>query len=227
MRKLITFILLGALLALNIAAKSEIKFKEKLIDFGEIESGEIVKLTFEFENVGDSLLIIKNITATCGCTVPRLKKREFEPGEKGEIPVQFLSRGYSGKVTKSLKVTTNNPDRVFDRLTITGTVKLTNFAAIEMTPDQIDFKKVKLAGTYKKKVEIKNTGTIDLRIVEVIHNPEIYPVFEKNTLKPGEKTDVTIVFKAMQVGRFSTFLKIRSNAYRQRLVVLHLNAEIE
>ena len=80
-----TFVMISLLLSSFILlADAEIKFKEKEIDFGEIESGETIDIRYEFENIGDKPLIIKNVSASCGCTSTKLEKREYQPGEKGE-----------------------------------------------------------------------------------------------------------------------------------------------
>ena len=227
MKKLILTVIFISLAAFSLNADAKMTFKETTVDFGKVDSGQVVDLNFEFENTGDSVLIIKNISTSCGCTAAKLEKKEYQPGEKGSIPVKFNSRGMQGKVSKFVTVTTNDKENIYSRLQLTGEVTMTNFAEIELNPDKIDFEKVKLGKEYSKKVEIKNTGTIDLRIIEVTHGPEIVMEFPDKTVKPGDKLTVNIAFKPMQEGRFTSFLKIRTNAYRQRLMITRLSAEIE
>ena len=214
-------------LSLSVAAKSEISFDSTEIDFGEIESGKVVDVEFKFQNIGDSLLIIKNVAASCGCTATKLDKKEYQPGEKGSIPVKFYSRGYNGKITKSITVSSNDEKNVYTRLKITGKVNLKDFAAVELPKDRIDFKEVTLGKKYSETVEIKNTGSIDLRIIEVTHSPDVWPEFNQKVVAPDEVIKVNIVFKPMQAGRFATFVKIRSNAYRQRMVIIKVSAEVK
>lgn len=227
MKKLILTIIFISLAAFTLIADSKMTFKETTVDFGEIDSGQVVDLSFDFENTGDSVLIIKNISTSCGCTATKLEKKEYQPGEKGSIPVKFNSRGIQGKVSKFVTVTTNDKENIYSRLQLTGKVTMTNFAEIELTPDKIDFEKVTLGKEYSKKIEIKNTGTIELRVIEVTHGPEIVMEFPDKNVRPGDKLTVNITFKPMQEGRFTSFLKIRTNAYRQRLMITRLSAEIE
>lgn len=226
MKKLCVIILFISMMVFSLAAESHIKFKETTIDFGEVNSGEIVDIKFEFENTGDSILIIKNISTSCGCAAAKLEKKEYQPGEKGALPVKFNSRGYYGRVTKSITMATNDKDNVYSRLKITGKVILKNFAAIGLEPDLLDFEKVNIGKIFLKKMSVMNTGTIDLKIIEVTHSPEIVPEFNEKIIKPGEDTTVKITFKPMQKGRFSTFLKIKTNAHRQRLMIVRINADI-
>jgi hypothetical protein len=227
MKKLFIIILFISLITFSLAANSRMEFKETTIDFGEVESGKVVDINFEFKNTGDSVLIIKNISTSCGCTATKLEKKEYQPGEKGVIPVKFNSSGYNAKVTKSITIVTNDTENPYSRLKITGSVILKDFAALEIEPDQLNFEKVKIDKDYSKKVNIKNTGTIELRIVEVTHSPEIMPEFTQKIVAPGKEMTVNIAFKPMQEGQFTTFVKIRTNAYRQRLVIIRINAEVE
>lgn len=227
-QSLIITLILFSCFALSLGAAPQIKFESTELDFGEIEAGKVVDLEFKFENSGDEILIIKNIAASCGCTTTKLDKKEYQPGEKGTIPVKFYSQGYNGKVLKTITVATNDKENVYTRLRITGKVNLTNFAALEIIgSDRIDFKEVMMGQEYSETVKLKNSGTIDLRLIEVTHSPDVYPIFTKKVLKPEEESEVKIVFTPMQTGRFATFIKLRSNAYRQRLVIIKLSAEVK
>ncbi|MCP4157966.1 MAG: DUF1573 domain-containing protein [bacterium] len=229
MKKLVVIFILTAVMTFSLAAMSKMEFVETTVDFGEIESGKIAELKFAFKNTGDTTLIIKNVSSSCGCTATRLEKKEYEPGESGVIPVKFNSKGYNGRVTKSITITTNDKENVYSRLKIKGKVNLKDFAAIEIEPNDMDFdkKKVKIGEEYKKKIHIRNTGSINLRIIEVQHSPEISTVFRKKIIKPGDELTVPIIFRPMQKGHFATFIKIRTNAYRQRLTIVKLKAEVE
>ncbi|MCP5052730.1 MAG: DUF1573 domain-containing protein [bacterium] len=226
MKRIIIFIL-AAMLAMAISAASQIKFESDEVSFGDIESGKVMDVEFKFENTGDETLVIKNISTSCGCTAPKLEQKEYKPGEKGVLPVKFFSRGYNGKVVKSITVSTNDLKTPYTRLKISGNVTLKDFAALELASDKINFKEVVMGQSYREKVKLKNTGSIDLRIIDVTHSPDVYPVFSKKVLKPEEEAEVEIVFNPMQSGRFATFLKIRSNAYKQRMVIVKVSAEVK
>jgi len=202
-----------------------IKFKQEVIDFGEIQSGKVIDLKFEFVNDGDTTLIIKNIRTTCGCTVTQIEKREYKPGENGKIPVKFFSQGYNGKIVKTLTVITNDKTNQYTRLKITGKIILKDFASIKIFPDRVDFKDIKIEEKYSKKISIHNTGTIDLIILEVTHAPEIMVEFEKKIIKPNEISEINIILNPMQTENLTTFLKIRTNAYRQNISIVRINVE--
>lgn len=227
--KLLLITILVPLLVVSLTAKAKIQFEATEVSFGEIDSGKIVDLEFKFKNVGDEVLIIKNISASCGCTATQLKKREYKPGESGVLPVQFNSRGYNGKVTKNITISTNDEEQVYTRLDITGNIIMKDFASLELQPDRLTFKDAILGKNYKGYVTVKNTGTINLRFIEVTHSPEVVIEFEKKELEPGQQGKINIILSPMadEEGkpRYATFIKLRSNAYRQPFTIIKVSVE--
>ncbi|MGD2091892.1 MAG: DUF1573 domain-containing protein [Candidatus Aminicenantes bacterium] len=226
--KPLVIMILVPLLTVTLAATAKVTFEKTELDFGELESGKVVDLEYKFKNTGDETLIIKNISSSCGCTVTKVDKKEYNPGDEGIIPVKFFSRGYNGKIVKTITVATNDPENVYTRLKVMGNVVLKDFAQWEIIgTDRLDFSEVTLGQKYTEKIKFKNTGTIDLRIIEITHAPEISPEFNKKVLAPDEEGEVNIVFKPMQPGRFAAFMRIRTNAYKQRSVIIKVSAEIK
>ncbi len=85
----------------------EITFEDKEFNFGTVIQGEKVIHNFVFENTGNGNLIISNVKASCGCTVPKWTKEPIKPGEKGNIEIKFDSSNRDGKQTKTAKVYSN------------------------------------------------------------------------------------------------------------------------
>ncbi len=227
MKRLLIVLLIPLLTLCVFAKKAEMKFDATEINFGDAEDNKIVDMEFKFVNAGDDTLIIKNVQSSCGCTVVKPEKNEYKPGEKGVLPVKFNTQGYSGTVTKTITISTNDEAQPYTQLKITGNIKMTNFASIELEgSDEVNFKDTKIGKEYPETVTLRNSGTIPLKIMEISHGPEIYPIFNKKELAPGEGIQVKLVFKPMQDGRFASFMKIYTNAYRQRILVLKIVSEV-
>lgn len=65
------------------SAQAEIRFDKVTVDFGTFpESNPVKKTTFTFTNVGNQPLVINQVVASCGCTVPQYDKRPIAPGQK-------------------------------------------------------------------------------------------------------------------------------------------------
>ena len=76
-------------------------------DFGKMKEGENLEVSFRFKNVGDKPLVISNVSASCGCTVPETPKKPYQPGETGVIKASFNSSGKVGSQSKQVNVFAN------------------------------------------------------------------------------------------------------------------------
>ncbi len=89
---------------------SVIVFSQEKISLGDVQQGPQVNGEFEFTNNGDGPLLIKKVTASCGCTgLVADEKKEYLPGETGKIKFTFNTEGRSGVNEKSITVETNDP----------------------------------------------------------------------------------------------------------------------
>jgi uncharacterized protein YdeI (BOF family) len=208
-------------------AKSTIKFANTTVDFGEVSSGKIVDIVFEFENTGDDVLLIKNVIPSCGCTTAALTKKEYQPGEKGTIVSKFNTSGYNGKVIKTITVASNDGEMAETRLTLTGTVIVKDFAQADLKPDRIAFGAAAIGKAYVRKLSLSNMGNIDLRILEVSCSPEVSLVFKANTVGAKKSTDITLTFTPFEKGAFNNMVKIRTNDLRNPYVFIRLEAQVD
>ena len=79
----------------------------------KIKEGEIVEVTYRFKNTGDKPLVVENVSASCGCTVPEKPEQPIMPGKEGLIKAKFDSHGKPGPNTKTLTVVANtNSDKL-------------------------------------------------------------------------------------------------------------------
>ena len=112
MKRLINTMLLLLAMTLTTVAQdndyAEITFKEISYNFGTIkESKGPVTHKFEFTNTGNKPLILTNVTASCGCTLPEYPTKPINPGKKATIKVTFSPIGRAGAFKKTVKVKTN------------------------------------------------------------------------------------------------------------------------
>lgn len=86
----------------------DITFDSLLHDFGEVGSVTRNTCEFKFTNTGNALLKISKVHAPCGCTVTKLAKKEYAPGESGVLNVVYRSSSGSGQSTKHIYVHSND-----------------------------------------------------------------------------------------------------------------------
>lgn len=82
------------------------------LDMGKVKEGQVVEVSYRFKNSGTKPLVILDVTASCGCTVPEKPEQPFAPGEEGVIKAKFDSKGRPGENRKHISVDANtNPTR--------------------------------------------------------------------------------------------------------------------
>lgn len=86
-----------------------LSFNELNFDFGKVKEGETLEHLFKFTNTGTENLVIQSVQPACGCTAATLGiKKEFAPGETGEIKITFNTQGREGLISKTISVTSND-----------------------------------------------------------------------------------------------------------------------
>jgi len=93
--------------AVDTANLTTVLWLDSVQNFGKVTDGEKVMITFHFKNTGTKPLIIANVQASCGCTVPSKPDEPIAPGAEGKITAEFNSQGRVGKASKYVNVTLN------------------------------------------------------------------------------------------------------------------------
>jgi Protein of unknown function (DUF1573) len=91
-------------------------------DLGKLKKDKTIEITYRFRNSGDKNLIIENVTAQCGCTIPEKPQQPFAPGEEGVIKATFNGSG-QGVISKQVYVKANTRPSQMDTLTFRGEIK--------------------------------------------------------------------------------------------------------
>jgi hypothetical protein len=91
---------------------TSVSFKDSILHMGKLNEGEMLNVEFEFTNTGSEMLIIKNVTASCGCTIPEKPEEPIAPGNTGKIKATFDSRGRAGMNQKVITVVANTKETI-------------------------------------------------------------------------------------------------------------------
>lgn len=93
-----------------------VEWMDSVQNFGKVTDGEKVIISFHFKNTGNKPLIITNVLASCGCTVPSKPEEPIAPGKEGVITGEFNSAGRVGKASKNLTVSCNTKEQTVNLL---------------------------------------------------------------------------------------------------------------
>ena len=95
-----------------------IYFPEAQHDFGKVNEGDKVDYTFSFANKGTSVLTIKDIKTSCGCTAALVSQDNINPGQEGTLKVELDTKNRSGKMSRTVTISSNDPKDPSKILTI-------------------------------------------------------------------------------------------------------------
>ncbi|MFB6343790.1 DUF1573 domain-containing protein [Saccharicrinis sp. FJH62] len=188
----------------------KIAFSETDHDLGNIkEDGGKVETVFEFRNLGQEPLMIKNVTSSCGCTTPTYSKEPILPGKSGQIRAVFDPMNRPGKVLKHVTVYTNaSAEPVV--LTLTGNVEKKeptildkypySFGDVRLNKSHVSFLKMNKNEVKESTVDVINTNQSKPVKIEFVRVPEFITVTtEPQILQPNQKGLIHIKYDASKV----------------------------
>ena len=85
------------------SANTAIAMVKEKYDIGKVPQGEPVTFYMEFTNQTKKPLVVKNVMAGCGCTVPEKPTEPILPGKTGKIKVSY-SAPSAGPVNKDVEI---------------------------------------------------------------------------------------------------------------------------
>lgn len=162
----------------------EISFAETVHDAGEVWEGARISHTFTFTNAGDEILEITGIRTTCGCTAAVLSEKRIAPGESGRIQGSFNTRGYRGRRSMPIFVSSNDPRNPTVRLTIQTTVR----NAASFNPRSINFGTVRHGEAVSRELTLAFAGE-SVPIIGI----STHPSFIRTRIKEAENTEEGLV----------------------------------
>ncbi|MCC7389799.1 MAG: DUF1573 domain-containing protein [Phycisphaerales bacterium] len=98
-------------------------FEETKHNFGRISDEGQYEHIFKFTNTGTGALVISQAKGSCSCTVPALAKKEYAPGESGDIRVIFDPKSKAGPQHQTITITSNSAEMPMMQLSIEAYVR--------------------------------------------------------------------------------------------------------
>ncbi len=77
---------------------------DRIYDFGTVRAGKVIRHTFLLDNPGQEPVSLEQVQTTCGCTVAGVESKVIAPGESVQMPVTLNTKGRSGKLSQSVRV---------------------------------------------------------------------------------------------------------------------------
>ncbi|MGA8657297.1 MAG: DUF1573 domain-containing protein [Chthoniobacterales bacterium] len=164
---------------------------------------KFIDANFRFTNIGNTPVKITDLRPSCGCTTATLQKKEYAPGESGEIAARFKFDGRIGRQEKWIVVTTDwvPPQPTILRMAVNIP------EAITIRPELVVWR---VGDELKPKtIRIAVPEEIPAKIVSVqADNPAVK--LELHEVRPGKEVEVKVT-PASTSGPGSATLLIRTD----------------
>lgn len=175
MKSIIRLVLIFSLAALVNSAfaqgKSKIVFEKMEHDYGTFkEAAGVQTTTFKFTNKGNVPLILSNVRASCGCTLPKWTRKPIAPNATGEIQVSYDPRNRPGYFKKAVTVNSNAENSVVV-LHIEGTVAQREKTLAELYPRKLGPLRAKVTYLTFAKLKQNDVETKELELINDTDKP--------------------------------------------------------
>lgn len=229
MRKFTIIIAAIVLFSLSAFAQPKIEIVGgDVYNWGDVRLSEgPLKATIKIKNSGDKELIVQNVKPSCGCTTAPLDKDRLKPGETANVDVTLkISNG--GKISKSIRIASNDPAVPNKMLTITANV----IEMLKIEPNSyIRFKELQVGKESMATVSLFNNDKIPMKISKTAHEPSYMIVSfisskgevlnNDAVIAPGQKIDIKVKVTPQSTGYFKSNIKLSSDHPDHKLIEIN------
>jgi Protein of unknown function (DUF1573) len=162
-------------------------------DMGTVPKGQVIETDFVIKNTGGSDLVISDARPSCGCTVSNFDKL-IKPGAEGKVHASVDTKSFSGPISKSVLVVSNDPDRPQMNLFVKALVK----PFVDVAPQQyVRFSVVKGDPASQDVILISEEKGFKPTVAETAQpyvKAEVSPAGDKDKIagRPGEQYKLAI-----------------------------------
>jgi hypothetical protein len=231
LRTRVQVVALGALCSVAVVAAAQgaasgpnMVVPEKIKDVGTVAQGEVVEVDFRIVNEGGQPLQVKAVRPTCGCTVADYDE-QIAAGAEGMVKAKLDTKDFSGPISKSILIMTNDPREP----TVSVVIKADVRPFVEVLPRPlIRFNAVQREPMSQKVVVVATEPDRKFEVEAVESSvPFLEPAVRKlsgNELisgKPGQQYEVSLALaKDAPVGPVSAQLAIMTDHPKAEKVVV-------
>lgn len=195
--------------------ENEIVFESESYNFGRVPFGKsIINATFIFTNTSEHEFVIREVRASCGCTVPSWPDVPIAPGEKGVITATFDPSNLAGEVDKSIEIFANYNVIMSKLIHIRGIIEEPveadyskhypgQFGYILQSKNTLGFGEILNTKTYSQQVVFINEYNLPLKFTGVKQKPDYCSYsFTNEVIEPGDTVTLTVTIDGSKVGDF-------------------------
>jgi hypothetical protein len=190
-------------------------------DFGDVYRGQKATQVFTIKNSGNDTLLIKNVSASCGCTAAMASTSVVPPRSTSKLNVTFNSEEYGGPAHKTVTVISNDPVNPAQQVSITANVLL----VLEPDPPYLFIQNDVVDSVSSSLIKLTNATRKIVKILSAegsLHG--LQGDVTKKTLNPKETTDLRVSYKPHRAGPAYGEIVLRTDFHPQPTVIVRLTA---
>lgn len=193
-----------------------------VFDFGTVAQGKRVDHVFSLKNKGDAVLTIGQVSTSCGCTVADVSTRTVAPGKSAEIRVSFNSANFSGSVSKSITIQTNDPKAPTYSLIMKGKV----FEEISVNPKQLNLGEIRIGTRKDTSLTVENSSKKPLTLTSIKSTmPQVLVKTKSTKVKAGGNAVISISVTPRKDDRFlGGYITINTNSPEKPEIIIPVYA---
>ncbi|WP_321335185.1 DUF1573 domain-containing protein [uncultured Bacteroides sp.] len=207
MKRCLTVIFSFFIVCLSVYSQPHISSNKETHNFGQIKWKKPVTVQYTITNTGNKVLVLTNVTTSCGCTVADWTKDPIEPGKKGVVSATFDAKAL-GHFDKTVGIYSNaQPSLVY--LNFVGEVveEVKDFTKthpyligkIRIDHNTIDFTDVNRNDNPQIVLSVVNLSDKPYE-PELMHLPPYLKMSKKpNVLLRGKRGTLTLTLDAKQL----------------------------
>ncbi len=174
-------------LMLGPAVWAQLVFDNPVQIFEAKPKQETVTATFSFKNAADYPVKITSVRTSCGCTSAKLKKKVYEPGEKGQIISTLGFGAVPGEVVKLIFVKTSDKEHKHKTYQLKIGAKVREYVVIK--PRYVKWQHA--AKPEPKTIDVKVVHDKPIRVTKVGSSNPAWQV-ELQSVKDGWEYRLTV-----------------------------------
>jgi len=185
-------------------------------DFHNVEEGGDIIHLFHIVNRGNGVLIIDNVSTSCGCTAAVEDKKEIPPGGRGVIKATYHTKGRPGHATKIITVTSNDPVNPSYQMKLDMTV----VRDIDVEPEKIYLYNIQHGQPQTTTVKIMGKPNMSLKILSAqsangaVTVSSITPYVDPATHRYGATLQVDVP-SSHDIGNFADTIKVQTSSKKK------------
>ena len=223
MRKSALFLVAAAALTLAASLNAQPKLKVlegTKLDLGRIDRGAVVEKKVSLKNVGDQVLVIGDVMASCGCTGTVLSEHQIEPGKTGSVMIKFNSKNFSGPIHKTVTINSNADKEPQTVIEFTALV----VEEVSVTPTQLMFRDAEVGKTVAQRVKIRNDGKENLLLTGYrTQLAGLTATLPAKSIAPHDSVEITVEFKPKEPKSIlSDLLFLTTSSKKQAEIMIYV-----